>query len=58
MQINIDLSALKRSAEENPLLTIGVFGAALTGLAKLMNANTSRQNAKTWKKEVARRASK
>ena len=55
MKINFDTTTLKRQIEENPLVAAGIGVAAVNGLAKLMNANTSRRNAKTWKKEVARR---
>lgn len=55
MKINFDTTTLKRQIEENPLVAAGIGVAAVNGLAKLMNANTTRKNAKTWKKEVARR---
>lgn len=46
---------LKRQVEENPVLSIGVFAAAATAVAKLMDANTERHRAKTHDREVRRR---
>jgi len=46
---------LKRQVEENPVLSIGVFAAAATAVAKLVEASTERQRAKTWDREVRRR---
>lgn len=54
-KITLDTTHLKKQIEENPLVAAGIAAAVLNGAAKLMNANTSRSNAKTWKKEVARR---
>ena len=39
---------LKRQAEENPALTMGVAAALITSVSKLINASA-------WKKEVKRR---
>lgn len=50
-----DTTKLKAQIEENPLVAAGIGAALLTGMSKLMNANTSRRNAKTWSKEVNRR---
>ena len=55
MQINFDTTKLKEQVEQNPLLAAGIGAALLSGAAKLLNANTGRRNAKTWKREVARR---
>ena len=46
---------LRRQIEENPLESIVVLTAATAVVIKLMNANTDRNNAKSWKKEVERR---
>lgn len=46
---------LKRRAEENPLVAATLAVTAATAVAKLMSANTERQNSKTWKREVDRR---
>jgi len=52
------LNNLKRWAKENPgqALAAGLF--ALVAGTKLMQANTERQNAKAWQKEVQRRSMK
>jgi hypothetical protein len=50
-----DTTRLKEQVEREPLLAAGIGVMALTGLAKILNANTARQNAKTWKREVKRR---
>lgn len=49
---------LKNQAEDNPMLAVGIGAAAVTAVTKLLNANTGRRNAKTWKKEVNRREKK
>lgn len=46
---------LKRQAEENPLVAAGLAVAAVTAITKLMQANTERNNSKSWAKEVDRR---
>lgn len=46
---------IKKAFEENPLQVIFVAGIAMQGAAKLMKANTERQNAKTYRMEVQRR---
>lgn len=58
MQINIDTAHLKKQVEENPLAAAAIGAALLTGVSKLMNANTARRNSHTWSKEVGRRTSK
>lgn len=55
MKIEIDTTKFKQQIADNPLVAAGVGAALLNGAAKLMNANTKRQSAKVWKKEVARR---
>lgn len=58
MQINIDTSRIQRKFEENPALMMAAAGTLFAGAAKLMNANTSRKNSTTWKREVRRRERK
>ncbi len=48
-------SKAKRLWDENPLVCVVVGIAAANAGAKLMNANSSRKNTKTWEKEVKRR---
>jgi hypothetical protein len=55
MKIEIDTTKLKQQIADNPLLAAGVGAALLNGTAKLMDANSKRKNANSWKKEVARR---
>ena len=55
-KFQFDTSKLKEQAEDQPLLAAAAAAALLTGVSKLLNANTARQNAKTWKKEVNRRS--
>lgn len=46
---------LKRQAEDNPVLVMGVTAALLQSAAKVMDANTQRSYAKTHAREVDRR---
>lgn len=46
---------LKRQAEENPVLVLGVAAAVVTATAKLIEANTQRSYAQTHAREVERR---
>jgi hypothetical protein len=46
---------LKRQAEENPLVALGVGIALLTAAGKFIDANTARKAANTHALEVARR---
>lgn len=55
MKIEIDTTKLKQQIADNPLVAAGVGAALLNGAAKLMDSNTKRKNANSWKKEVARR---
>lgn len=55
MKFEFDTKTLKRQVEENPLVAAGVGAALLTGVSKLMTANTDRKRAKTYAKEVNRR---
>lgn len=53
--VKFDTTNLKKQLEEQPLVAAGIVAALLAGVGKVMNANTKRQYAKTWKKEVNRR---
>lgn len=55
MQFTFDTTKLKSQVEENPLIAAGIVAAILTGVSRLMNANTAARNSKTYKKEVDRR---
>jgi hypothetical protein len=57
-RFTFDTTRLKEQVEDNPLFAAGILAALLTGASKLLNANTGRQNAKTWKREVKRREKK
>lgn len=57
-KIKFDTTRLKEQVEDQPLIAAGVAAALLKGVSSLLNANTARQNAKTWKKEVRRRETK
>lgn len=46
---------IKQTWNDNPLAVIAIAAFAATAAAKVMDANTSRQNAKSWQKEVDRR---
>lgn len=54
-RITFDTTKLKQQVEDNPLFAAGVAAGLLGGAAKLLDANTKRQNAKTWRREVKRR---
>lgn len=54
MQKAID--KIKKAWEENPLGVIIVATAAAAAASKLIDASTSRANARTWAKEVDRRS--
>lgn len=49
------LEELKFQAQHNPLATAVVGAGLIVAISKLLNANTERQNAKTWAREVERR---
>jgi hypothetical protein len=57
-RFTFDTAKLKEQVEDNPLFAAGIAAGLLAGAAKLLNANTSRQNAKTWRREVKRREKK
>jgi hypothetical protein len=55
VKFQFDTAKLKEQVEDQPLVAAGIGAALLTGVVKLMNANTARKNSKTWAKEVNRR---
>lgn len=57
-RFTFDTARLKEQVEDNPLFAAGIAAALLGGCAKLLDANTKRQNAKTWRREVKRREKK
>lgn len=46
---------LKKAFEDNPVQVLFAAGIVAQGVAKLMHANTERQNAKTYRMETIRR---
>lgn len=56
--MQFDTTNLKRQIEAQPLAAMGIGAALLTAASKLLNASTAHRNAKTWKREVDRRAAK
>lgn len=48
----------KRWAKEYPGQALAATALALVAVARVMQANTERQNAKAWKQEVQRRTMK
>lgn len=53
--MNKFLTNLRRQAEENPVIAIGVGAAAVTAVTKLVHVTAESRNSKTWAKEVDRR---
>jgi hypothetical protein len=49
------IARLKAAAEDHPLEAAGIAVLAIGAVTKLMQANTERNNSKTWQKEVDRR---
>jgi hypothetical protein len=49
------IANLKKQAEENPVLVLGVTAALLTAVSKLLDSNTARSSAKTHTNEINRR---
>jgi hypothetical protein len=49
---------LKRQAEENPVLAMGVAAGLITAISKLIDSGATAANSRAWKQEVARRAAK
>jgi len=56
--MNEFLENLKRDAADNPIVALGVAAGLITAIGKLVNATTDSANARSWKREVARRAAK
>lgn len=56
--MNEFLENLKRQAAENPMVAVGVGAAFLQATSKFLNANSARQNSKTYRKEIDRRVKK
>jgi hypothetical protein len=52
------LANLKRQAEENPMLALGVGAAVVTVVTKFIGAGVDMRNSNAWAKEVARRSMK
>lgn len=52
------INNLKRQAEENPVLALGVAAGLISAIGKLINANSNARNAKSWDRETMRRAMK
>jgi len=56
--MNDFLENLKRQAEDNPIVAIGVGAALITAVSKLLSAKTEWKNAVSWDRETARRLMK
>lgn len=56
--MNDFLENLKRQAEENPIVALGVGAALITAIGKLVSSSVDAKNSKTWAREVARRSAK
>lgn len=53
--MNEFLENLKRQAEANPIVALGVAAALITSISKLTDSRVNAQNARAWAKEVERR---
>jgi hypothetical protein len=49
---------LKRQAEENPVVALGVAAGLITAISQFMNASSNAKNARSWDRETARRTMK
>lgn len=49
---------LKRQAEENPVLAMGVTAGLITAISQLINASSGSRNSRSWARETARREMK
>ena len=58
MTPNPFLDNLKRQAEENPVVAVGVGAAAVQAVTKLLNVYIANKNSNAWKQEVKRRQAK
>ena len=56
MELNLD--NLKREAEANPLMALGVTAALITAIAKLMDASSAAKGRRAYAKSVDLRAKK
>lgn len=56
--MNKFLDNLKRQAEENPVLALGVAAALITATSKLIDSTANAKNSRAWAQEVQRRAMK
>ena len=63
--MNEFLENLKRQAEEQPMVALGIAAGLITAVSHLINAsskridaNSNRTNAKAWDRETARRVAK
>jgi hypothetical protein len=53
--MNPFLENLKRQAEENPMVAIGIGGALVTMFTKFLGIVVDINNSRAWQKEVNRR---
>lgn len=53
-----DLTPLKRAWDENPLLVLGIGAAAVTSVAKLIDATSAAQGRRAYAKQVNHRVNK
>jgi hypothetical protein len=56
--MNEFIENLKRQAEANPVLALGVAAGLITAISKLMDSSASMKNAKSWDRETMRRSMK
>jgi len=56
--MNEFLENLKRQAEENPVLAMGVAAGLITAISRLTDSHVNAKNSKAWAKEVDRRVKK
>ena len=49
---------LKKQAEENPLVALGIGVGLISAVSKLINSSATAANSRAWQAEVARRAMK
>jgi len=56
--MNEFLENLKKQAEEQPMVAMGIAAAVIGAMGKLINANSNHRNSKVWQREVDRRIKK
>lgn len=56
--MNEFLENLKKQAADNPIVALGAGAMFLQAASKFLNANSARQNSKTYRKEIDRRLKK